>query len=140
MHIFIDDLMSRMTLEEKIGQLNLVPIGLKVTGPDLTQNIDQKIRKGVVGGVFNTYTPNALKRLQDIAVKETRLKIPLIFGFDVIHGHRTIFPMPLALSASWNLSLIEQMARISAIEASADGLHWTFSPMVDISRDPRWVV
>lgn len=138
MKTFIDELMSRMTLEEKIGQLNLVPIGLKVTGPDITQNVDQKIRQGLVGGVFNTYTPSAVKQLQDIAVKETRLKIPLLFGFDVIHGHRTIFPMPLALSASWNLPMIENMARVSAIEASADGLHWTFSPMVDISRDPRW--
>lgn len=135
---FITELMSRMTLEEKIGQLNLVPIGLKVTGPDITQNVDQKIRQGLIGGVFNTYTPSAVKQLQDIAVKESRLKIPLLFGFDVIHGHRTIFPMPLALSASWNLRMIENMARVSAVEASADGLHWTFSPMVDISRDPRW--
>ena len=135
---FIDSLIKQMTLEEKIGQLNLPSIGFDVTGPLLSQDVEGKIRKGIVGGVFNTYTPIAVRKLQEIAVNETRLKIPLIFGYDVIHGHRTIFPIPLGLSATWNLNTIEQTARAAALEASADGLCWTFSPMVDIARDPRW--
>ena len=100
--------------------------------------MEGKIRKGLVGGVFNTYTPTAVRKLQEIAVTQTRLKIPLLFGYDVIHGHRTIFPIPFGLSASWDLDLIEKTARAAAEEASADGLNWTFSPMVDIARDPRW--
>lgn len=138
MKTFIDALMKKMTLEEKIGQLNLPTIGFDVTGPLLSQNVYENIRKGNVGAVFNTYTPVAVRKLQDIAVKETRLKIPLLFGYDVIHGHRTIFPIPLGLSASWDIGLIEKTARTAAEEASADGLNWTFSPMVDIARDPRW--
>ncbi|MEO6454722.1 MAG: beta-glucosidase BglX [Ginsengibacter sp.] len=136
--IFIDALMKKMTLEEKIGQLNLPSVGFDVTGPLLSKDVDAKIRKGLVGGVFNTYTPNAVRKLQDIAVKETRLKIPLIFGYDVIHGHRTIFPINLGLACSWNLDLIEKTSRAAAEEASADGLNWVYSPMVDIARDPRW--
>jgi len=135
---FVSELMSRMTLDEKIGQLNLPSIGFDVTGPIVNQDVDKKIKSGLVGGVFNTYTPEAVRKLQDMAVKETRLGIPLIFGYDVIHGHKTIFPIPLALSCSWDMALIEQSARIAAQEASADGLNWTFSPMVDIARDPRW--
>jgi beta-glucosidase len=138
MNSFITGLMNRMTLDEKIGQLNLPSIGFDVTGPILSQNVHENIRKGNVGGVFNTYTPSAVRKLQDIAMNETRLKIPLLFGFDVIHGHRTIFPIPLGLSATWDLQLIEKTARAAAEEASADGLNWTFSPMVDIARDPRW--
>lgn len=92
----------------------------------------------MVGGVFNTFTPIAVRKLQELAVNETRLKIPLLFGYDVIHGHRTIFPIPLGLSASWDLDLIERTARAAAEEASADGLNWVYSPMVDIVRDPRW--
>jgi beta-glucosidase len=138
MNSFITALMAKMTLDEKIGQLNLPSIGFDVTGPILSQNVHENIRKGNVGGVFNTYTPSAVRKLQDIAVNETRLKIPLLFGFDVIHGHRTIFPIPLGLSASWDMQLVERTARAAAEEASADGLNWTFSPMVDISRDPRW--
>ncbi|HVE61485.1 MAG TPA: beta-glucosidase BglX, partial [Chitinophagaceae bacterium] len=138
MNLFITNLMNRMTLDEKIGQLNLPSIGFDVTGPILSQNVSEKIRKGNVGGVFNTFTPIAVRKLQDIAVKETRLKIPLLFGYDVIHGHRTIFPINLGLAASWDMPLIERTARIAAEEASADGLNWTFSPMVDIARDPRW--
>jgi beta-glucosidase len=136
--VFIDSLMAQMTLEEKVGQLNLPSIGFDVTGPLLSEDVEGKIRKGLVGGVFNSYTPVAVRRLQDIAVKETRLKIPLLFGYDVIHGHRTIFPIPLGLSASWDMNLVERTARAAALEASADGLNWTFSPMVDIARDPRW--
>ncbi len=138
MNRFIDRLMAQMTLEEKIGQLNLLPIGFDVTGPVLSEDVDGKVRRGQVGAVFNTYTPAAVKKLQDIAVKETRLGIPLIFGFDVIHGHRTIFPIPLGLSATWDLDLIERTARAATDEATAEGLNWVFSPMVDITRDPRW--
>ena len=138
MTTYVDALMKKMTLEEKIGQLNLPSIGFDVTGPILSQDVEGKIRKGLVGGVFNTYTPTAVRKLQEIAVTQTRLKIPLLFGYDVIHGHRTIFPIPFGLSASWDLDLIEKTARAAAEEASADGLNWTFSPMVDIARDPRW--
>jgi beta-glucosidase len=138
MDAFIDSLLSEMTLEEKIGQLNLVSIGFDVTGPVVSDNVEEKIKRGLVGGVFNTYTPQAVRKLQEMAVTQTRLGIPLLFGFDVIHGHRTIFPIPLGLSASWDLEAIERSARIAAIEASADGLNWVFSPMVDICRDPRW--
>ena len=138
MNAFVDDLMSRMTLEEKIGQLNLLSVGFDVTGPVLSKDADTKIRQGLVGGVFNTYTPGAVRKLQSLAVKESRLGIPLLFGYDVIHGHKTIFPIPLGLSCTWNLDSIERSARIAATEASADGVNWTFSPMVDIARDPRW--
>lgn len=138
MNTFITALMKKMTTEEKIGQLNLPSVGFDVTGPVLSQGVEEKIQKGLVGGVFNTFTPVAVRKLQERAVNETRLKIPLLFGYDVIHGHRTIFPIPLGLSASWDVALIERTARAAAEEASADGLNWTFSPMVDIARDPRW--
>jgi beta-glucosidase len=138
MNSFIDDLMSRMTLEEKIGQLNLLSVGFDVTGPQLSRDADTEIRQGQVGGVFNTYTPVAVRKLQTQALKESRLGIPLLFGYDVIHGHKTIFPIPLGLSCTWNMDSIQRSARIAATEASADGVNWTFSPMVDIARDPRW--
>lgn len=138
MNTFITNLMSKMTLDEKIGQLNLPAVGFDVTGPILSEGVDEKIEKGLVGGVFNTYTPQAVRKLQELAVTKSRLKIPLLFGYDVIHGHKTIFPIPLGLSASWDMDLIEKSARIAGREASADGLNWTFSPMVDIARDPRW--
>lgn len=138
MNAFVAALMKKMTVEEKIGQLNLPSVGFDVTGPVLSQGVEEKIQKGLVGGVFNTFTPVAVRKLQERAVNETRLKIPLLFGYDVIHGHRTIFPIPLGLSCSWDLALIERTARAAAEEASADGLNWTFSPMVDIARDPRW--
>ena len=138
MNSFIDNLMSKMTLDEKIGQLNLPAVGFDVTGPILSQGVDEKIEKGLAGGVFNTFTPQAVRKLQELAVTKSRLKIPLLFGYDVVHGHKTIFPIPLGLSASWDMGLIEKSARIAGREASADGLNWTFSPMVDIARDPRW--
>jgi len=138
MNTFINALMKKMTLEEKIGQMNLPTVGFDVTGPLLSQGVEEKIKKGLVGGVFNTFTPIAVRKLQDIAVKETRLKIPLLFGYDVIHGHRTIFPINLGLSATWDTELIEKTARAAAEEATADGLNWVYSPMVDITRDPRW--
>jgi len=135
---FVNHLMSKMTLDEKIGQLNLVSVGFDVTGPIVSKNVNENIEKGNVGGVFNTFTPDAVRKLQEIAVKHSRLGIPLIFGYDVIHGHKTIFPIPLGLASSWDLDLIKRTARIAATEASADGLNWVFSPMVDIARDPRW--
>lgn len=138
MDAFVNELMSKMTVEEKIGQLNLPAVGFDVTGPILSEGVDEKIDQGLVGGVFNTFTPQAVRKLQQRAVTNSRLKIPLLFGYDVVHGHKTIFPIPLALSTSWDMDLIEKSARIAAREASADGLNWTFSPMVDISRDPRW--
>jgi beta-glucosidase len=138
MNQYVMALMQKMTLEEKIGQLNLPSIGFDVTGPVLSQGVEEKIKKGLVGGVFNTYTPIAVRKLQQLAVNETRLKIPLLFGYDVIHGHRTIFPISLGLASSWDLDLIERTARAAAVEATADGLNWVFSPMVDIARDPRW--
>jgi beta-glucosidase len=138
MNKFIGELMNKMTMEEKIGQLNLVSVGFDVTGPIISRNVEEKIQKGLVGGVFNTFTPTAVRKLQEMAVQKTRLKIPLLFGFDVIHGHRTIFPMPIGLASSWDLAAIEKSARIAADEATADGLNWVFSPMVDICRDPRW--
>ncbi len=138
MNRFVDELLAKMSTEEKIGQLNLVSVGFDVTGPIVSENVDEKIRNGQVGAVFNTYTPIAARKLQEFAVNNTRLKIPLLFGYDVIHGHRTIFPIPLGLSASWDMEAIERSARIAAEEASADGLNWVFSPMVDIARDPRW--
>ncbi|QJX48885.1 beta-glucosidase BglX [Hymenobacter taeanensis] len=138
MNKFISDLMQKMTLEEKIGQLNMITVGFDVTGPVVSKDVDANIRKGNVGSVLNTFTPKAARKLQEMAVKESRLHIPLIFGYDVIHGHRTIFPIALGLASSWDLQAIERSARIAAEEASADGINWVYSPMVDIARDPRW--
>ncbi len=126
MNSFVTDLMGKMTLDEKIGQMNLLSVGFDVTGPRMSKDVEGKIREGFVGGVFNTYTPVAVRKLQALAVNESRLHIPLLFGYDVIHGHKTTFPIPLGLSCTWNLDLIEQTARIAASEASADGLNWTF--------------
>ena len=123
---YIDGLMAKMTQAEKIGQLNLVSVGFDVTGPVVSKDVDANIRKGNVGGVFNTYTPIAVRKLQEMALKESRLHIPLMFGYDVIHGHRTIFPVPLGLAASWDLKAVEQSARIAAEESTADGLDWVF--------------
>jgi beta-glucosidase len=138
MNTYINQLMSKMTLEEKLGQLNLVTGGEATTGSAVSSDVEGKIQRGQVGGIFSLTTPQRIRKAQEIAVKKSRLKIPLIFGQDVIHGYKTTFPIPLALAATWDLPLIEKTARIAATEASADGLNWTFSPMVDISRDPRW--
>ncbi len=138
MQQFISKLMQQMTPEEKIGQLNLVSVGFTVTGPVVSEGVDAKIAKGLVGGVLNTFTPVAARKLQEMAVKQTRLHIPLLMGFDVIHGHRTILPIPLGLAATWDLPAIERGAHIAGQEASADGINWVYSPMVDITRDPRW--
>jgi beta-glucosidase len=137
MNAFIKKLMAKMTVDEKIGQLNLVTGGEANTGSAVSTNVEAKIEKGNVGGIFSMTTPEKIRRTQEIAMK-SRLKIPLLFGQDVIHGYKTTFPIPLALAASWDLPLIEKTARIAAQEASADGLNWTFSPMVDIARDARW--
>ena len=135
---FVDALMKKMTLDEKIGQLNLPGSGDIVTGQAKNSDIGRKIREGKVGGLFNIKSVAKIKDVQRVAVEESRLKIPLIFGMDVIHGYETVFPIPLGLSCSWDMKLIENSARIAAVEASADGINWTFSPMVDICRDARW--
>jgi len=138
MNQFITNLMSKMTLEEKIGQLNLPGAGDITTGQAASSDIGKRIREGKVGGLFNIKSVSKIRNVQKVAVEESRLKIPLLFGMDVIHGYQTVFPIPLGLSCSWDMKLIGQSARIAAQEASADGICWTFSPMVDISRDPRW--
>ena len=135
---FIDNLMGKMTLQEKIGQLNLPVSGEIVTGQAKSSDVAGKIRKGQVGGLFNVKGVDNIREVQKIAVEQSRLKIPLLFGMDVIHGYETVFPIPLALSCSWDMEAIEESARIAAKESSADGICWTFSPMVDICRDPRW--
>ncbi|RPD90695.1 beta-glucosidase BglX [Aureibaculum marinum] len=134
----VDSLMKLMTLDEKIGQLNLPSAGQITTGQATNSDIGSKIEKGLVGGLFNIKSAESINEIQKIAIEKSRLKIPLLFGMDVIHGYQTTFPIPLGLSSSWNMDLIEKTARIAAQEASADGINWTFSPMVDISRDPRW--
>ncbi len=135
---FIADLMAKMTLEEKIGQLSLLTSDWDSTGPTIRQGYQDDIRKGRIGSIFNAFTAKYTRDLQRVAVEETRLKIPLLFGYDVIHGHRTIFPISLGEAASWDLDAIEKASRIAATEASAEGIQWTFAPMVDVARDPRW--
>ncbi|MCI1640577.1 MAG: beta-glucosidase BglX [Bacteroidales bacterium] len=140
---FISCLMSKMTLDEKIGQLNLPTYHSDdgkdiVTGSKINTGISESIRSGDVGGLLNARGYDVVHECQKIAVEQSRLGIPLIFGLDVIHGYETVFPIPLAMASSWDTSGIRKAARISAVEASADGICWTFSPMVDISRDPRW--
>lgn len=138
MNLFISSLMAKMTLDEKIGQLTQYTSDMALTGPTMKAGYKSDIQQGLVGSIFNAYTPAFTRQLQELAVKGTRLHIPLVFGYDVIHGHKTIFPIPLGESSSWDLKVMEQSARIAGEEASADGLHWTFAPMVDIARDPRW--
>lgn len=134
----VDSVLNLMTIEEKIGQLNLPSAGAFVTGAVESSDIAKKIEQGKVGGLFNIKTVANIREMQEIAIEKSRLKIPLIFGMDVIHGYESVFPIPLGLSCSWDMDLIEKSARMAAQEASADGINWTFSPMVDISRDPRW--
>ncbi|WP_077404290.1 beta-glucosidase BglX [Cellulophaga omnivescoria] len=136
---FIENLLAKMTIDEKIGQLNLVtPGGGIATGSVVSSNVEEKIKAAEVGGMFGISGPEKLKIAQDFAVKETRLKIPLFFGSDVIHGYKTTFPIPLGTASSWDMDLIKKMAQIAAQEATADGINWNFSPMVDVARDPRW--
>jgi beta-glucosidase len=138
MSLFIDNLMNKMTVEEKIGQLNLTTAGGFVTGSAVNEQTQKKIRMGLIGGMLNGFSVSSMRAFQDIAVKESPNHIPILFGMDVIHGYRTIFPIPLAMSCMWDLSLTEKSARIAAQEATANGISWTYSPMVDIARDPRW--
>jgi len=139
MKAYIDRLMSKMTVDEKIGQLNIVTPGSDIpTGSVVSKGIEDKLRRGDVGAMFGVIGVEKIRDAQKLAVNESRMHIPLLFGSDVIHGYKTIFPIPLAMSCSWDMPLIEKSARAAAVEASADGLCWVFSPMVDIARDPRW--
>ncbi len=134
----VEALLAKMTTEEKIGQMTLFTSDWDVTGPTIRAGYADDIKSGKCGAIFNAHTAAYTRKLQEIAVKQTRLHIPLLFGYDVIHGYKTIFPIPLGESASWDLPLMERSAHVAGEEAAAAGLHWTFAPMVDISRDPRW--
>ena len=134
----VEALLKQMSLAEKVGQLNQYSFGMP-TGPSTGRSaVEDAIRKGEVGSFLNVTDPAVSNRLQHLAMDESRLKIPLIFGLDVIHGYRTTFPVPLALSSTWDTNLVERVSRIAAQEATSSGIRWTFSPMVDIARDPRW--
>lgn len=134
----VDSVLSLMTLEEKIGQMTQFAANWTVTGPSISNDFLPYLEKGLVGSVFNAATVEGIRNMQKIAVEKTRLGIPILFGYDVIHGYETIFPIPLAEACSWDLELMKRSAQIAAEEAASDGQHWTFAPMVDISRDPRW--
>lgn len=134
----VSELIAQMTLDEKIGQLTLFTSDMDQTGAFLRPEYIDDIKLGKVGAIFNAYGSEYTRKLQEMAVNETRLGIPLIFGYDVIHGHRTIFPMPLGEAASWDMGAIRKSAEVAAREAASEGLHWTFAPMVDVARDPRW--
>ena len=134
----VDSLMQLMTLQEKIGQTVMYGGHWDQTGPFVGADNGKYIREGNMGAMLNAMSVKGTHDLQKIAVEETRLGIPLLFGYDVIHGHRTIFPINLGLSASWDLKMVEESSRIAAEEASAEGIHWTFAPMIDVSREPRW--
>ncbi len=134
----VDSLLSIMTLDEKVGQLTLYTSDMDQTGAFLRPEYIGDIKAGNVGAIFNAYGAEYTRKLQEMAVNDTRLGIPLLFGYDVIHGHRTIFPVPIAEASSWDMDMIRKTAQIAAREASAEGIHWTFAPMVDVSRDPRW--
>jgi beta-glucosidase len=139
MNAFVSDLMKKMTLDEKLGQLNLITPGAGVpTGSVVNSDVDKKIKTGLVGGMFGISGVENIRKAQDLVMQNSRLKIPMIFGSDIIHGYRTTFPLPIALASSWDMTMIEKAARTAALEATADGMNWTFSPMVDIARDPRW--
>ncbi len=134
----VDSLLALMTLDEKIGQMTLFTSDWDVTGPTMRKGYEADIKAGRAGAIFNAHTSAYTHKLQRMAVEETRLGIPLLLGYDVIHGYRTIFPISLGESASWDMAAIEKGARVAAVESTAAGLHWTFAPMVDIARDPRW--
>ncbi len=135
----VEKLLDKMSLEEKIGQLNLLtPGGGVATGAVVSEGVEKKIKEGKVGGIFGVSSPEKVRQAQELAVKQSRLGIPLLIGADVIHGYKTTFPIPLGLSSSWDMELIKESAQIAAKEATADGINWNFSPMVDIARDPRW--
>ena len=135
----VEELLAKMTLEEKIGQLNLLtPGGGVATGSVVSEDVESKIKAGNVGGVFGVSSPEKVRQAQEIAVENSRLGIPLLIGSDIIHGYKTTYPIPLGLSSSWDMELIKSGAQMAAKEATADGINWNFSPMVDIARDPRW--
>ncbi|MCR9229237.1 MAG: beta-glucosidase BglX [Flavobacteriaceae bacterium] len=135
----VEELLNKMTIEEKIGQLNLLtPGGGVATGEVVSKDVGTKIKSGQVGGLFGVAGPERVKQAQEIAVNESRLGIPLLIGSDVIHGYKATYPIPLGLSSSWDMDLVKQAAQMAAKEATADGINWNFSPMVDIARDPRW--
>lgn len=134
----VDSVLSLMTLEEKVGQMAQYSCNWDITGPVMTDDYESLLKKGLVGSMFNAYTVEGVRKMQEIALSESRLKIPVLFGYDVIHGYRTIFPMPLAESCTWDLARMRKSAEIAAAEASASGISWTFAPMVDIGRDARW--
>jgi beta-glucosidase len=138
MDSFIRNLMKKMTIEEKIGQLNLTISGGYVTGAAINDDVQKKIRAGQIGGILNSFSIESMRAMQELAINESPGKIPILFGMDVIHGFRTIFPIPLALSCTWDTDRIRTTARVAAREATANGICWTYSPMVDIARDPRW--
>ena len=134
----VEALLRKMTLEEKVGQLVQYSAG-QPTGPGTGRtDYNDMIAKGQIGALFNISTAKETNAFQRIAVEKSRLHIPIVFGLDVIHGFRTEFPIPLGLASTWDPSLVEQAARVAASEASATGIRWTFSPMVDIARDARW--
>jgi len=138
----VKELLSKMTLEEKVGQMNQLSNPYQQTGTGVMtareEKFDEMIAKGEIGSFLNVLGVDETMRLQKIAVEKSRLGIPLIFAYDVIHGYKTLFPVPLAEAASFDRAMMQKSARIAAIESAANGLHWTFAPMVDISRDPRW--
>ena len=139
---FVDSLVNVMTIEEKVGQLNFYKGDGAITGPMLKDpgsgRFDQLAREGMITGLFNTHGAAFTAQLQKIAVEESRLGIPLLFGADIIHGFKTVFPIPLASAASWDLQAIEEAERVAAVESTAAGINFNFAPMVDIARDPRW--
>lgn len=134
----VETLLNKMTLEEKIGQMTQFTSSGDVTGPTLRENVEKEVKAGNVGSLFNAFTVTYTRKLQKMAIENTRLGIPLLFGYDVIHGYKTLFPIPLGEASSFDLKLMEESARVAAEEASAEGIHWTFAPMIDVSRDPRW--
>lgn len=131
----VNELMSKMTIEEKVGQLNQLFYFTQFMKPEV---VEPGIREGKIGSLLFVTDPAVINRFQKVAVEQSRLKIPLLFGFDVIHGFRTIFPVPLAMASSWDPTLVENAQEVAAREARAVGVRWTFAPMVDIARDPRW--
>ncbi len=134
----VDSVLKLMTLEEKIGQMTQFSANWSITGPVMSDDFQPYLEKGLIGSIFNATSVEGIRRMQQIAVEETRLGIPILFGQDVIHGYKTIFPIPLAEACSWDLEMMRRTAEIAAIEAASDGLNWTFAPMVDIGRDARW--
>jgi len=134
----VDSLLNKMTVEEKVGQMTLFTSDLTTTGPTMRDDYKKLIKEGQVGAIFNAYGAEYTRELQTMAMENSRLGIPLLFGYDVVHGFRTIFPIPLGEAASWDPALARQSSQVAAREATATGLHWTFAPMVDIARDPRW--